>query len=260
MFRINRDLSKNLTKLEISQILTKIAKILSKTEIFKNFHQSRYFERLRKNRDFERFWPKSLFLEYVDENPDFSKVRHKLRFFLANFDQNRTFLWIFTKIETFKDFDQYCFFLKFWLQPDFSNVSHILRFFENLTKIEMLRKFWPKLRFSKILIKIEIFRKSSPKLRFSKILTKIAIFSKFRPKSRFSGIWTKIKIFRIKSRFIGDFHLTWVCYQFWPKSIVFEKKIPKLRFSTILKKNQSTPKIFTKIKPFTDFDQNRYFS
>ena len=94
---------------------------------------------------FRKFWLKSKFFRKFDLNKDIS---NKLKFF-ENFDENRNFARILTKIEICE-------------------------------RIEIFRKFGPKLCFEN-LTTIEIFRNFRKKTttNFSLILTKIKIFRKF---------------------------------------------------------------------------------
>ena len=147
-----------------------------------------------------------------------------------NFNRNRKFSKILSKVDCFQKIDQ------IW---DFLNIS---------TKIEMFRQFWSKSRFFGKLTKIKIFEKGWPKSSFWTLLNKTKILWKFSGKSWFfenfvqnqSDIWTKYEInknfdknrddFRkfwqnrdfqtlwLKSRFFENFDLNPYIWKFWPKS------------------------------------------
>ena len=128
---------------------------------------------------------------------------------------------------------------------DFSKNLPKSRWFENFDQMWIFRKFWPKSRFSNSLIKIEIFRKSSPKLRFSKILTKITIFYNFCPK--YLIIFKKIWLLL---RFFKNFDQN---RDVSNKIEVFRKIIPELEIVSNLKK---TTAIFRKFCPKIDIFEN----
>ena len=146
--------------------------------------------------------------EYFEENRLFCKFWRKSRStkFLANveifqnFNQNRDFSKILTRIAIFVNFNK---------------KIEIFRIF--LTKIKTYVNFQENRDFQKFLPKIEIFRKFWPKWKSPKNVTKIAIFLKycqneqFWRKSRFSTILNKIRI----SKFVTKIENL---RKFWPNS------------------------------------------
>ena len=112
------------------------------------------------------------------------------------------------------------------------------RFFENLAQTWNCREFWKKNRyFSKILSKIDIFE----------------TWKDFDQNPYFSNILTKI---RILWQLDINLDISKMCV----KSIFFEKFWSKWGLFENFDRIRGISKIFTEIKMFKGFDQNRYSS
>ena len=177
-----------MTKIEVLRNLIKI-------EIFQNFRKnqkSKFFENLTQIEIFSTIWLKSKFFKNLTQNRNF------FEYYDENFDKNRNFSKILTKIEqifrkfdedfkieifrnfrrkskffenlnpnrNFSKFSKSKFFVMFWQNRNrnFSTIWPKSKFFENLTYsklkfFEIFRKFWRKSKFFENFTKIEIFRK-----------------------------------------------------------------------------------------------------
>ena len=144
-FDQNLNFSKSMTKIE------KFSKILTKTKFFPNFDQNRnFFRKFDQNRKFSKSSKKTKFFEnltkidifryfpkFWPKSISFSKIWPKSKFFWT-FDQNRNF----DQIEISRKFDQNRNFSKLSKMSNFfANFYQKSKFFENLTKIEIFRKF-----------------------------------------------------------------------------------------------------------------------
>ena len=216
VFRKSSPTLRFLPKLLFFKILALIVifrKFWLQSTFMNNFTKLAIFGNLDQNLD---VWNKSNVLWKLCPNLKFSPILTKIAIFrnfvqnqdFRQFGQNQAISEIFSTIDIFKDFDQNGYFFEFFFNqnPDLSKVWHQLRFFENLTKINMIRKFWPKLRFSKFWSKSRDFENLHLNLDFFKILTKIAVFVNCGQIRFFSIISTSIKVFQ----------------RFWPKSRYFE--------------------------------------
>ena len=137
------------------------------------------FEKNKKQTDiFRKFCPKSIFSKMFTEikfSNDFDPNRNFL-----NFGQNRDISKILSAIKVFH---------QFW--PNSLFFGNLVPNRDVWNKMEICRRFWPKLKFSTIFTKIEIFKDFDQIRYFSKIWPKFG-FSKVLNKLRFFENLTKI--------------------------------------------------------------------